>query len=178
VYDSVKDGKPVTLLMVETAKKAFRVLPNRFEGNCFGCSPVNPSGLQMKFSWNGRIMCSELVVPQHLSGWNRLIHGGVASTILDEVMSWAAIYTTRQMVMTKTMNTTFIKTIQIGERIVAQGFVKEMNGKHGLVACAEIRNNASEVCVSATANFAVFSQKVAKRLGIVHPDTPDPFFEG
>lgn len=155
----------------------FKELPNRFEGNCFGCSPHNASGLQMKFSWNGRIVRSELTVPNHLSGWNRLIHGGVATTILDEVMSWAAIYTTRKMVMTKTMSIDFIKPIQIGDRITAEGYVKQMKGRHELIAIAEILNAASEVCVSATADFAVFSQKVAKRLRIIHPDTPDPFTE-
>ena len=66
-------------------------LPNNETHNCFGCSPVNPSGLQMNFFADDSSVYSEVTVPKHLCGWNNLIHGGVLSTILDEIMSWAAI---------------------------------------------------------------------------------------
>ena len=59
-------------------------LPNSKTHNCFGCSPINPSGLQMEFYANDSFVFSEVTVPQHLCGWNNLIHGGVLSTILDE----------------------------------------------------------------------------------------------
>lgn len=131
----------------------------------------------MKFQWDGRIVRSELVVPDHLCGWNRLIHGGVTSTILDEVMSWAAIHTSRKMVMTKTMTIDFLKPVHIGEHIRAEGRVTETTGRNALITQGEIFNDTGEICVRARGDFAVFTQKVAKRLGIIHPDTPDPFSE-
>jgi uncharacterized protein (TIGR00369 family) len=153
----------------------FKEIPNRFEGNCFGCSPNNPIGLQMRFWWDQQTMRSKLVVPEHLCGWNRLIHGGVISTILDEVMSWAAIYSSQQMVMTKTMTIDFINPIQIGDEITAEGQVKEIKSRHELITKGVILNTDNQVCAKSTGYFATFSQKVGKRLGIVHPETPDPF---
>lgn len=161
--------------MEEKNQSQFEALPNRFEGNCFGCSPDNPVGLQMKFAWNGQTIRSTLTVPKHLCGWNKLIHGGVASTILDEVMSWAAIHTTSKMVMTKTMTIDFIKPIQIGDQITAEGRVKKISGRHELITEGFIYNKQQEICVQSTGYFATFTQKIAKRLGIIHPDTPDPF---
>lgn len=120
-------------------------------------------------------MRSNLTVPDHLCGWNKLIHGGIASTILDEVMSWAAIYTTQKLVMTKTMTIAFVKTIQIGDRIQAEGRVKDITGRNELTTHGLILNEKGETCVEATGNFAIFTQKVAKRLGIIHADTPNPF---
>ena len=58
-------------------------LPNRRDHNCFGCSPVNASGLQMTFYANETAVFSKVTVPEHLCGWNNLVHGGVLSTILD-----------------------------------------------------------------------------------------------
>lgn len=159
------------------ATQPYRELPNRFEGNCFGCSPNNPAGLQMKFWWNGNEIRSRLIVPEHLSGWNRLIHGGVLSTVLDEVMSWAAIYTTKQMVMTRNMTIEFIKPIQIGDEITAQGRVCEIKGRHELEVEGTVSDRDQQLCARSIGNFATFTQKVAKRMGIIHPQTPDPFLD-
>ncbi len=161
--------------MDEKMKNGFRELPNRFEGNCFGCSPNNPVGLKMKFWWDEQTVRSNLIVPAHLCGWNKLIHGGVVSTILDEVMSWAGIYASRQMMMTKTMTIDFVKPIQIGDEITAEGRVVKISGRHELVTEGTIFNNQKQICAKSTGYFATFSQKVAKRLGIIHADTPDPF---
>ena len=75
--------------MLERTK--LRALPNRPDHNCFGCSATNPSGLQMKFYTDEVLVFSWLTLPAHLSGWSNLVHGGVISTILDEIMSWTAL---------------------------------------------------------------------------------------
>ncbi len=153
----------------------FRIIPNRFEGNCFGCSENNSMGLQMKFWWNDRIVRSKLIIPDHLCGWNKLIHGGVVSTILDEVMSWATIYSRKQMVMTKTMTIDFIKPIQIGDEITAEGQIKEVTNRHEVIAEGRIFDHENQLCAQSTGNFVTFSQKVGIKLGIIAHNTPDPF---
>jgi acyl-coenzyme A thioesterase PaaI-like protein len=94
---------------------------------------------------------------------------------LDEVMSWATIYSRKQMVMTKTMTIDFIKPIQIGDEITAEGQVKEVTSKHEVIAEGFIFNREKELCARSTGHFVTFSQKVGKRLGIIAHDTPDPF---
>ena len=63
----------------------FKELPNADTHNCFGCSPINAHGLQMKFYTDEESVFTWLSVPEHLCGWNNLVHGGVLSTILDEI---------------------------------------------------------------------------------------------
>ena len=65
-------------------EKDLKRLPNSGNHNCFGCSPVNPSGLQMKFYANEDKVFSEVTIPDHLCGWSNIAHGGVLTTILDE----------------------------------------------------------------------------------------------
>ena len=82
----------------------YKLLPNDRGHRCFGCSPLNPHGLQMTFYTNETSVFSKVKVPEHLCGWNNLVHGGVLTTIMDEIMSWAAIYLLKQIPMTKSPN--------------------------------------------------------------------------
>ena len=131
-------------------------LPNRGDHNCFGCSPVNTSGLQMQFYTNEAAVYSKVTVPEHLCGWNNLVHGGVLTTILDEIMSWSAIYLLKRVAMTKSMTVDFLKPVYVGNPLKAEGLVLEKKD-----VC----------CASATGTFAVFSPAVAKRLSITDSES-------
>jgi len=147
-------------------KKDCKRLPSSETHNCFGCSPINPSGLQMKFYTNDASVFSEVTVPQHLCGWNNLIHGGVLSTILDEIMSWAAIYLLKRITLTKSMAIDFLKPVYIDHTLKAEGKVLELKGKHEAVMEGILSSSDGTICTRSTANFAIFSPAVAKRLGI------------
>ena len=141
-------------------------LPNRGDHNCFGCSPVNTSGLQMTFYTNETAVYSKVTVPEHLCGWNNLVHGGVLSTILDEIMSWSAIYLLKRVAMTTSMSIDFLKPVYVGNLLKAEGTVLEKKGKHEALMEGRIYNKDDVCCASATATFAIFSPAVAKRLSI------------
>jgi uncharacterized protein (TIGR00369 family) len=146
-------------------------LPNRRDHNCFGCSPRNTSGLQMTFYTNKKAVYSQVKVPEHLCGWNNLVHGGVLSTILDEIMSWAAIYLLKRVSMTKSMSVDFLKPVYVGNPLKAEGTVLEKKGKHEALMQGRIYNKDDVCCASATGTFAVFSPAVAKRLSITDSES-------
>ena len=152
-------------------------LPNRETHNCFGCSPINASGLQMKFFTRDSAVFSRLTVPDHLCGWDRLVHGGVISTILDEVMSWTGIYMLKQITMTKSMTVEFIKPVYINSELKAEGRVLEKTGKHEALIEGCLYNDKDTLCARSKANFVIFSPKVAKRLGIAQKEHLEWFEE-
>lgn len=151
-------------------------LPHSADHYCFGCSPVNPSGLQMKFSANRDTVISSITIPDHLCGWSNIAHGGVLTTILDEIMSWAALHFLKRITMTRTMNIEFIKPVYIRSPLKAEGRVLEQTGKHEAVMEGNLYNDKGVVCAKSTANFAIFSPKVAKRFGIAD-DSSLKFFQ-
>ena len=124
----------------------------------------------MKFYTNGSSVYSQVKVPEHLCGWNQLVHGGVLSTILDEIMSWSAIYLLKQIPLTKSMTVDFIKPVYINSNLKAEGKVLEIADKHEAVMQGIIFNNEETICAKSTGKFAVFSPAVAKRLGIANED--------
>lgn len=157
------------------SKKDFQDLPNSTDHYCFGCSPANPSGLQMKFYANQHSVYSKVTIPDHLCGWSNIAHGGVLTTILDEIMSWAALHFLKRITMTKSMNIEFIKPVYIHNPLKAEGKVLEKTGNHEAVMEGILYNDQGVACAKSTAKFAVFSPKVAKRLGIAD-DTSLEFF--
>jgi uncharacterized protein (TIGR00369 family) len=141
-------------------------LPNNRDHNCFGCSPANPSGLQMTFYTNETAVFSGLTVPEHLCGWNNLVHGGVLSTILDEIMSWAAIYLLRRVAMTKSITVDFMKPVYVGRALKVQGMVLDKISEREALMEGKIFDEDDVCRARATGKFAVFSPAVAKRLHI------------
>ena len=151
--------------------KDYQHLPNSSDHYCFGCSPVNPSGLQMNFFADRETVFSNLTIPEHLCGWSNIAHGGVLTTILDEIMSWAALHFIKRITMTKSINIEFIKPVYIRNPLKAEGKVLEISGKHDVVMEGILYNEKGVACAKSTANFAIFSPKVAKRLGIADDDS-------
>jgi uncharacterized protein (TIGR00369 family) len=155
--------------------KDYHQLPNSSDHYCFGCSPVNPSGLQMNFFAGLDTVFSNVTIPDHLCGWSNIAHGGVLTTILDEIMSWTALHFLKRITMTKSMNIEFIKPVYIRNPLKAEGKVLEITGKHDAVMEGILYNDKGVACAKSTANFAIFSPKVAKRFGIAD-DTSLKFF--
>jgi uncharacterized protein (TIGR00369 family) len=149
-----------------TPPHRLREIPNSRNHNCFGCSPVNPYGLRMQFLTDGQAVYSRVRVPEHLCGWSNIVHGGVLSTILDEIMSWSAIHLLKRIALTQTMTVEFIKPVQVGSELEAQARVRETNGPNEASTEGVIYGQKGEACARATATFKVFSPAVARRLGI------------
>jgi uncharacterized protein (TIGR00369 family) len=120
----------------------------------------------MTFSANQDTVISNITIPDHLCGWSNIAHGGVLTTILDEIMSWTALHFLKRITMTKSMNIEFIKPVFIRSPLKAEGKVLKPTDRHGALMEGVLYNDKGVACAKSTADFAVFSPKIAKRLGI------------
>ncbi len=84
-------------------RDGYIALPAGENSNYFGCSLKNESGLHMKFysTEKRESVISWLTVPDHLCGWSNLVHGGIISTMLDEVMGRAGLGILKKLVVSK-----------------------------------------------------------------------------
>ena len=59
---------------------------------CFVCGTQNPVGLKLKFHYDEKNdeMVSNTIFPRHFQGWQGVLHGGLISTVLYEIMIKAA----------------------------------------------------------------------------------------
>lgn len=56
-------------------------------GLCFACGPKNDCGLGLKFKRAGNKVTTSYTPSDHHQGFPGLLHGGIISSLLDEVMS-------------------------------------------------------------------------------------------
>ena len=157
--------------------KTYKAIHNVDINTCFGCSPTNSLGLQMKFYSKEETVFSWPVVPKHMGGWKTIVHGGIVSTILDEIMSWAAINVLKLVTLTNSMTVEFIKGVHVGEKLRAEGKVIDFDGKRTALVEGFLYNQQDELCAKSRGDFTVLSTKLAKRIGVVDDDHIKDFFE-
>ena len=66
-------------------KKIINPWRNHEGYNCFGCSPDNPIGLHMEFYEDGDYIVSTWHPEHNYQGWVDTMHGGILSTLIDEI---------------------------------------------------------------------------------------------
>ncbi|MCL6612595.1 MAG: PaaI family thioesterase [Peptococcaceae bacterium] len=87
-------------------------LPEKAVNMCFGCSPSNPIGLKLKFTMDGDVCRSTFTAGPEHQGWSGYVHGGIISSLLDEVMAqW--IWHQEVHAMTAEMTTRFSRAVPI-----------------------------------------------------------------
>lgn len=134
---------------------------------CFGCGAANPVGLQMRFHTDGERMYSFVDTVETMVGWDRTVHGGILSTLLDEIMGWTVIHLLGKIGVTRSMTVDFLKPVTVGSRLTVIGTVGERRSDRLVLVQGEIRNAGDVLCVRSTGSFATLSPQAALRLGIM-----------
>jgi uncharacterized protein (TIGR00369 family) len=88
---------------------------------CFVCGQDNPHGLQLRSRLEDGAVVLEYTPREEDLGWKHLVHGGITATLLDEVMTWAAMITARGACVAAEMTTRLRKPISVGEPLRAEG---------------------------------------------------------
>ena len=70
------------------------------DGGCFGCSPTNATGLQLRFRREGTRVLAAYRIPDRFHGAPGIAHGGIVAAILDEISCAAAVFVADQFVVT------------------------------------------------------------------------------
>lgn len=143
--------------------------------NCFGCSPNNQLGLQMKFYEDGDYVVSNWEPKKHLAGYGNILHGGIQSTILDEIASWVVSVKVKTAGVTATLNVKYKNTVftDKGELTIRAKLV-DQNKKFATIH-AELLNSEGNVCSEAEIRYFIFPLEVAKRK--FHYPGAEAFFE-
>jgi acyl-coenzyme A thioesterase PaaI-like protein len=145
-------------------------VPTGDDQTCFACGAKNAHGLRMKFYTDHQQLYSFLCLPDTMTGWDRTIHGGVLSTILDEIMGWAVIHLFKKLGVTQSITVDFKRPVKAGEDISVRGGILEVLSERSARMTGTITNANEEICTQAVGQFTLIRPKAAVRLGIVGAD--------
>lgn len=98
------------------------------DGYCFVCGPNNPIGLKLDFSLDGEIMTTEFVPRKEHQGYTDIVHGGIISTLLDEIMVKLAIELGMPAI-TAQMDIRLKKSVKVGSRLTFSAEILEATSK-------------------------------------------------
>lgn len=142
---------------------------------CFGCGETNPLGLQMEFLTDGQRVYSFVTVPKTMAGWDQTVHGGIISTMLDEIMGWTVIYLLKKIGVTKSMTVDFLKPLHVGKRLTVVGSIQEKQSDRQILVTGEVYSDDDTLCAKSTGNFAAMSAPAAVRLGVMSAEYMERF---
>jgi acyl-coenzyme A thioesterase PaaI-like protein len=125
--------------------------------DCFACGTNNPVGLKLDFYRQGNSICSDMVLSRHHVGWENMAHGGIISTLLDEVMSWTVIYFKRAFSVTRRMHVRFLKPVPVEVELTAKGSIASDDKSRTCKAEAVLLDPGGNVLSRAEGDFAVLS---------------------
>jgi uncharacterized protein (TIGR00369 family) len=119
---------------------------------CFCCGPDNPDGLHLEISYPAKGTAeASLVVDPRYAGWQGIAHGGLLSTVLDELMAHACISSGAKTV-TAEMTTRFLKAVPVSTRVRITGTVTSERGRVVLTE-GKLYDAGGDVAAEATARF-------------------------
>ncbi|MBU2499184.1 MAG: PaaI family thioesterase, partial [Proteobacteria bacterium] len=120
-------------------------LPKVEGHHCFACGTENPKGLNLSFYRSGDAICTDVVLDRHYVGWENMAHGGIISTLFDEVMSWTILYLKRLFFVTRKMEVRYMRPVLIGVPLTVKGTITDDSQSPRIMAKAEMLDKEGRI---------------------------------
>ncbi len=98
--------------------------------HCFGCGSLNPHGLHLQLvpDPEGDGVTAAFNPDRYAEGYTGMVHGGIITTVLDEVMAWT-LYRQHIWAVTGELTTRYRKPVVLGEATTARGMIVQDRGR-------------------------------------------------
>ncbi len=162
---------------MSTSKK--RTITNPFTSieqyNCFGCSPKNDCGLHMEFYVEGDEVISNWQPRPEFQGYGKVLHGGIISTLMDEIASWYIFSMLKTAGVTYKLEVRYKSPVYTNKgKITLRAKLKESNKRLAEID-VKLYDNDGGLCSEGQIGYFIFPEKWAKEK-LYYPDF-DSFFE-
>lgn len=129
---------------------------------CFGCGKENPHGLKLTFfSAEDGGVWSAWTPSRENEGFDGIAHGGIITTVLDEVMGWA-VYYQKIWAVTGKIAVNFRRPVVIGEPTRAAARIVEERGRKLIVTADLRRDSDGQLLADAEAVFIKVPEERAR----------------
>lgn len=119
--------------------------------HCFVCGDKHEHGLNAKFYFDGKKAVTEIVATKEFEGYRGIYHGGIISSLLDEVMI-KAILAQGKFVVTAELTVRFVAPVLVGEKVFFEGQIERSRGRVYHTS-GEARGDDGKLYATATAKY-------------------------
>ncbi len=143
---------------------------------CFGCSPSNPIGLKLEFFQEENTLISYWDPDENMQGYPGVIHGGIQSTLMDELASWIVFVLCKTGGFTSAMEIRFRKPLLVSKgKVKVTGKLVEMNRRIAIIE-THLYDTEGTLCTTGLIKYLIFKEDEAnERMGL--PDHSEFFFK-
>ena len=126
---------------------------------CFVCGRDNPRGLKIKVEYFPEEQAAEtqITLPREYQGWADVIHGGILSTLLDEMMAHA-VWRFAGPGVTLSMEVRFHHPLKPDEAISVRGVLTAGNGSRRTAEALVTRASDQRKIASAKSRFLLLEK--------------------
>ena len=143
------------------------------EYHCFGCCPDNPLGLKMEFYEEDDEIISYWHPNEHYQGWVGVMHGGILSTIIDEIAGWVVLRKMQTTGVTSKLEVSYRKPILSSSKVIIVRSHISSVLRNIVKIEASIENENHEVCVNGVVTYFTFGKKRATEMGFTECEIED-----
>ena len=116
----------------------------------------------MDFYEDGEYVCANWKPKTHFEGYPNILHGGIQSTLLDEIAAWAVYVKGCTSGVTSRMNVKYHKPVAVkGNTLLLRAKIVEIRRRFATIK-AELMNEKGELCSEAELVYYMFPAEVAK----------------
>ena len=136
-------------------------------GLCFACGPRNTAGLHLEFEKLADSVKTTYSALEEHQGFPGYLHGGIISTLLDEVMNRISVLE-NQWTMTGRMDVRFRRPVMIGQTVTVIG--RKIRG-HGRVweVQGSVRLPSGTLAAEATGTYILIPSKKLLEMSTEYP---------
>ncbi|MFC2068480.1 PaaI family thioesterase [Chloroflexota bacterium] len=120
---------------------------------CFGCGQDNPIGLKLSFQRDGKTARAEFTPKSVYQGWSGIVRGGITICLLDEAMSYAALF--GGMKVTAEMQTRIRCVASVDQSLIIIAYVSRKTRKLVRIKAATVLNDGTLVAENPAVRFVV-----------------------
>jgi acyl-coenzyme A thioesterase PaaI-like protein len=129
---------------------------------CFGCSPTHPIGLRLTFEKGEDEVVTRFVPSERFQGPPGMMHGGLVTTVADEIAAWAVIGLRERMGFTASIEARLKRPLRIGVEAVGRGRIANATPR---VLTVEVTLEQENVlCFQGSFSFVLLDRSGAERL--------------
>ncbi len=131
--------------------------------NCFGCSPFNSEGLQLEFYEDGEELISNWQPQLKFAGYENILHGGIQSTLLDEIASWFVFVKIGTAGVTQKIELNFLRPVICGNKKIK--LTASLNKMDENVADIKVKlfDQNEKLCCDGNIFYFTFTKEKAER---------------
>ena len=146
---------------MKTQKSGF--LP-RYE-RCFICGDrkANPCSMSIRFYWDGEKIDTIVRPEDYYMGFDRIVHGGIQTAIMDEAMGWAAVCARGRMAYSGEITIRFNRPLPPGTEVKVKAWLEE-DRKRLLIARGQIEDGDGNIYARGRGKYFPIDEEAHRRV--------------